>query len=81
MHKPPKRPRDPAQLAKLIVDIATGEVEDAKPKSANDAQRAAGLKGAAARAIKLDPERRHEISSKAAKSRWEKARAARETIE
>ena len=28
----PKRPRDPAQLAKLIVDIATGEVEDdAKP--------------------------------------------------
>jgi hypothetical protein len=23
-----KRPRDPAQLAKLIVDIATGEVED-----------------------------------------------------
>jgi hypothetical protein len=26
--KRPKRPRDPAQLAKLIVDIATGEVED-----------------------------------------------------
>ena len=26
--KSPKRPRDPAQLAKLIVDIATGEVED-----------------------------------------------------
>jgi hypothetical protein len=23
----PKRPRDPAQFAKLIVDIATGEVE------------------------------------------------------
>jgi len=29
--KHPKRPRDPAQLAKLIVDIATGEVEDRKP--------------------------------------------------
>ena len=28
MTKYPKRPRDPAQLAKLIVDIATGEVED-----------------------------------------------------
>jgi hypothetical protein len=27
-----KRPRDPAQLAKLIVDIATGEVEDRDPK-------------------------------------------------
>lgn len=29
--KHPKRPRDPAQLAKLIVDIATGEVEDRMP--------------------------------------------------
>ena len=26
--KRPKRPRDPAQLAKLMIDIATGEVED-----------------------------------------------------
>jgi hypothetical protein len=26
-----KRPRDPAQLAKMIVDIATGEVEDRLP--------------------------------------------------
>jgi hypothetical protein len=26
-----KRPRDPSQLAKLIVDIAAGEVEDRKP--------------------------------------------------
>jgi hypothetical protein len=25
------RPRDPAQLAKLIVDIAAGEVEDREP--------------------------------------------------
>jgi hypothetical protein len=31
MTKHPKRPRDPAQLAKLIVDIATGEVEDREP--------------------------------------------------
>jgi hypothetical protein len=23
-----KRPRDPAQLAKLVIDIASGEVED-----------------------------------------------------
>jgi hypothetical protein len=29
-----KRPRDPARLAKLIVDIATGEVED-KPLPAS----------------------------------------------
>ena len=26
-----KRPRDPAKLAKLIVDIATGEIEDRSP--------------------------------------------------
>jgi hypothetical protein len=28
MSKPRKRPRDPAQLAKLMIDIASGEVED-----------------------------------------------------
>ncbi len=28
MTKPRKRPRDPAQLAKLMIDIASGEVED-----------------------------------------------------
>jgi len=26
-----KRPRDPAQLAKLVVDIATGQVEENPP--------------------------------------------------
>jgi hypothetical protein len=26
-----KRPRDPAQLAKLTIDIASGEVEDRGP--------------------------------------------------
>ncbi len=31
MRKPPKRPRDPAQLAKLMIDTASGEVEDRHP--------------------------------------------------
>jgi hypothetical protein len=31
MAKNPKRPRDPNQLAKLIVDIATGQIEDREP--------------------------------------------------
>lgn len=31
MAKHPKRPRDPAQLARPIVDIASGEVEDREP--------------------------------------------------
>src|ERR1700730_8311171 len=29
--KPPKRPRDFSQAAKLVVDIASGQVEDRKP--------------------------------------------------
>jgi hypothetical protein len=33
--KSPKRPRDPAQLAKLIVDIATGEVEETPARPAH----------------------------------------------
>jgi hypothetical protein len=31
MTKPHKRPRDPAQLAKVMIDIASGEVEDREP--------------------------------------------------
>jgi hypothetical protein len=27
----PKRPRDPAQLAKLMIDIASGEVTEGQP--------------------------------------------------
>jgi hypothetical protein len=30
-NSPRKRPRDPAQLAKLMIDIASGEVEDRPP--------------------------------------------------
>jgi len=36
-----KRPRDPAQLAKLIVDIATGEVEDVEPPKSAKSRRQA----------------------------------------
>ena len=71
----PKRPRDPAQLAKLIVDIATGEVEDGKPVEMTEAQRFAqsgGLRGGKARAEALSPERRSEISKAAAQVRWKR---------
>jgi hypothetical protein len=74
----PKRPRDPNQLAKLIVDIATGEVEDtlseSKKKPSNPRGRAGGLKGGKARASALSPSRRSAISRKAAKSRWKRPR-------
>ena len=64
-----KRPRDPNQLGKLIVDIATGEVHDSAPPGY---QRAGGLKGGPARAAKLTPEERREIAQKAAAARWAK---------
>ncbi len=72
-----KRPRDINQLAKLIVDIATGEVKDEEPlKGKNPAAvelgRLGGLKGGKARASKLSPERRKEIAQIAAKKRWSK---------
>lgn len=67
-----KRPRDPAQLAKLIVDIATGEVEDSAPVKENKAAKEFGRKGGQARAEKTEPDRRSEIARTAARKRWEK---------
>ena len=73
MAKQPKRPRDPNQLARMIVDIASGEVQDDKPAPATPAQefaRSGGLRGGKARADALTPERRVEIAKKAAAKRW-----------
>src|SRR5260364_325075 len=73
----PKRPRDPNQLAKLIVDIATGE---AIPPENNLRRKIllllhlvgwGGVKGGKARAEKLTPEQRSNIAKKAAKKRWQ----------
>ena len=71
----PKRPRDTNQLAKLIVDIATGEAADESPATSKDPAavelgRKGGLKGGAARAKKLTPEQRSVIAKKAAQTRW-----------
>lgn len=71
----PKRPRDTNQLAKLIVDIATGEGEDAKTDNGKDPAavalgRKGGLKGGKARAEKLTPAKRSAIAKKAATARW-----------
>ncbi len=68
-----KRPRDPNQLAKLIVDIATGEVEDTVSESKRHPPsrgRAGGLKGGESRAKSLTPEQRRKIAVKAAQARW-----------
>lgn len=66
-----KRPRDPNQLAKLVAQIATGEVEDTGEQKDAAAQ-AMGKKGGRARAETLSAERRAEIARKAAESRWRK---------
>ena len=65
----PKRPRDANQLAKFIVDVATGEAEDKVPEKA-EGQRKGGLKGGVARAKALSPEERSDIAKRAAKARW-----------
>lgn len=69
----PKRPRDPNQLAKFIVDAVTGDGAPVKPPltPAQEFAREGGLKGGRARADSLSPERRAEIARKAAKARWE----------
>ena len=73
MVKRPKRPRDPMQLAKLIGDIATGEVQEppvAPETPATEAKRKGGLRGGKARAKKLSAKTRRAIAKKAALSRW-----------
>ncbi len=68
--KRPKRPRDPAQLAKLMIDIASGEVKDGPPVAKQG--RPGGLKGGPARSASLDPQKRRQIARKAAAARWGK---------
>lgn len=66
-----KRPRDPIQLGKLIVDIATGQVEDrAAPEPEASAASKIAKKGGKARAVKLTAKRRREIAQQAAQTRW-----------
>ena len=68
------RPRDPIALAKLIGDIATGQVidgvEDGKDPVTSELGRLGGLKGGKARADKLTSQRRSEIARIAAKARY-----------
>lgn len=66
----PKRPRDANQLAKLIVDLATGEANETPEPEKAEGQQRGGLKGGRSRADALTPERRAEIAKKAAKARW-----------
>ncbi len=75
-----KKHKDINQLAKSIVDLATGESNNETPKEDSTKNAAAvqlgrlgGLKGGTARAKSLTPERRAEIAKKAAAKRWNKS--------
>jgi len=80
--KRPHRPRDPNQLAKLVVDLAVGDATEAdsattsrdsgKNPHAVELGRLGGQKGGRARAERLTPEKRREIAKTAARKRWEK---------
>lgn len=70
--KKPKRPRDPNQLAKLMVDLATGEQCDPEMTAAQVKASKGGRTGGKARAASLTPAERSEIASIAAQARWKK---------
>jgi hypothetical protein len=65
-----KRPRDPIQLGKLIVNIATGQVQDRELESEASPTAKIAKKGGKARAAKLTATRRQEIARQAAQTRW-----------
>jgi hypothetical protein len=69
----PKRPRDPNQLAKSIIDIATGNIEASPDSGLTKRARAGGQKGGPARSAALTPEQRSEIARAAAEARWKKS--------
>ena len=76
MGNKPKRPKDTNQLAKNIVDLATGEKTEEQPKQdgknphAVELGRLGGLVGGKARAKKLSAKKRSEIAKKGAEARW-----------
>lgn len=78
MPKHPKRPRDPAQLAKLVVDIATG---DKKPDETRRPAVPGNSKGGLNRARVMSSKERKAIAEKAANARWKKDRPVPEKTE
>ena len=74
----PNQRLDLAQLAKRIVDEATGQAErtpapsEGKDPLAVELGRRGGLKGGKARAAKMTKKQRSESAKKAARARWQK---------
>jgi len=78
MAKHPKRPRDTNQLAKRMVDILTGQVEDREPTpeqlgkdpAAVARGKLGGVKGGSARAANMTAKQRSDSARNAARKRW-----------
>ena len=75
MPKRSRMPRDPNQLAKAVVDFATGQREPDPPAPVKDPAavelgRKGGLIGGKARAANMTPEERAGSARKAALARW-----------
>jgi hypothetical protein len=80
MHKT-SMPRDPNQLAKAVVDFATGQRTPLPERRQKDPAavkrgRLGGIVGGKARAANLSPEARAESARRAAEARWARERAA-----
>lgn len=75
-----RRPRDPNQLAKFVIDRATSTGNDSRHKvekpdadsAASALGRLGGLKGGKARAERLSSSERSDIARRAAAARWNK---------
>lgn len=71
-----KRPRDHAQLAELMIDFASGDVEDREPSIEEGDKKpkaeVSGSVGGKKRAASVAPEKRTEIVRKTAAARWRK---------
>jgi hypothetical protein len=65
----PKRPRDTNQLAKMIVDIATGDASDAPVSAKAKAGSKGGKLGGHVRMATLTTEQRRELSAKGVAAR------------
>jgi hypothetical protein len=68
-------PRDPNQLAKAVVDFATGQREPDPPARVKDPAavelgRKGGMVGGKVRAANMTPEERADSARKAALARW-----------
>lgn len=73
-----KRPRDPNQLAKMLVDIVAGAIADKEPLNGKDPAAVkrghlGGVKGGKARAAKMSAAERKASALKAVKSRWSRS--------